>query len=162
MKLKNGILYLAAIAISALSFAAFADNLEIWDDTDYDSTFKISQGDCSATLLGKDGMTKGKGWSSVDLGAVTSLCDKNQDKCTVDLYMTDDCSGPIVATVTMDMSKGITSVDSKKVNGFFISKKQNSRGAFAISIIGGPSTPPSATTSATPAMPPAATPTTTK
>ena len=128
---------LAVLLVGFIPLAPFADNLEIWDDTDYNATFRVNQGDCSAVVLGKDGLTKAKSWSNVDMGAVISLCDKNQDKCSVDIYMTDDCTGSIVGTAIMNTAEGITSVESKKVDGFFVSRKRNVR-VFSISIIGGP------------------------
>ena len=137
MQIKNWVA-LSILTISVTPIVAFAaDNLEIWNNTTSDISFKINQGDCSATILGKDGLVKAQNWNSVDIGAVTSLCGNNATNCVVDLYTTGDCSGPIVGSATMDTSKGISAVDSKKVNGIFVSKKQDGR-LFSISIIGGP------------------------
>ena len=150
MKIKNWIVF-SLIAMSMAPLSTFAaDNLVIWNDTNSDATFKINQGDCSASILGKDGLVKSQNWSSVDIGAVTSLCGESATSCVVDIYMTGDCSGPIVGTATMDTTKGISAVDSKKVNGVFVSKKQDGR-LFSISIIGGPalSSPTNGATSTT-------------
>ncbi len=103
---------------------------------DFAATFKFNDGDCSSEILGVTGLIKSRAWNMYTNDMLKNLCGDNQSNCKVDIYMTKDnkCDGPIVATIMFDIQKGMISVDSKKMNGFYVYKS----GDNAVTIEGGP------------------------
>lgn len=65
---------------------------------------------CSATLLGNKGITApGEQNHKIPENDINLAC-MSRSKCVADVYMTKDCSGPKIATVTFDVKTGIESI----------------------------------------------------
>lgn len=100
---------LLAIGISLPLFAQAAD-LTIVNNTYCPSTTITNNGACS-TILGDSGVTKPHSTNVVTAAKIFIACIVNQKNCKADIYMTDDCTGPKVATVTFDIyDAGIKSI----------------------------------------------------
>ncbi|MBV9575565.1 MAG: hypothetical protein JO149_02955, partial [Gammaproteobacteria bacterium] len=102
------------ISISSLPFLADAGNyastdLTIVNNTKNYSTSVINNGPCS-TILGDIGVTKPNSTSIVPSDEVKFACTLNESNCAADVYMTNNCSGPKIATVIFDTDAGIKSV----------------------------------------------------
>lgn len=94
--------------IAAQSFAAQA--LTIVNNTNQDSTSKINGGLCS-TVFGSDGVTKAHSTHVVSDKIVALACMGNSSNCKADIYMTNNCSGPVIATAVFDTNTGVKSID---------------------------------------------------
>lgn len=107
---------IAGVLGMGMSFSAFAgSDLHIFNNTKYDSTSKINDGMCSKDIpesLG-GGVTKAGEKKTVPSKAIGFACFGHSSDCKADVYMTADCSGPIVSTVMFDTSKGIKSITPK-------------------------------------------------
>lgn len=117
---------LLVFGLSSLSFAT----LTIKNETKFDSTAVINKGMCSKWLSG--GVTKA-GTTNVIADWVLNLaCRKDKENCHADVYMTNDCSGPIVGTAEFSLTKGVRDInvidkahfDVTKQGPFFIVLKQ--------------------------------------
>lgn len=95
----------AFIANSDLT-SDFASDLTIVNDTNRDSTSIINHGLCS-TILGDSGVTKAHSTNVVAASTVKKACFFNKTNCQADVYMTNNCTGPKVATVIFDISTGV-------------------------------------------------------
>lgn len=147
---KAVVFLIAGMAFSAIPLAAFADPavFSITNNTSYDTTFIINHGDCSVDLMGVAGLIKANTWNSISPDVLNNLCGNAKNNCVIDIYMTkqNKCDGSPVATIVLDTQKGISSVDNKKVNGFFVVKSLS----MGISITGGPIQPAGNTSTSTP------------
>jgi hypothetical protein len=110
--LKNKLSAIGALLMSttliALPITARAD-LTIVNNTDYDSTSVVNGGACS-TILGQAGITKAHSSNTLDYILMRIACGMHPSDCVAEVYMTDNCSGPVVATVTMDIDNGISNI----------------------------------------------------
>jgi len=88
---------------------AYAD-LTIVNNTDYDSTCIVNDGACS-TILGDIGITHAHSTNSLDYVLLRIACGLHPDNCHADVYMSNDCSGPKVGTVVMNINDGISSIE---------------------------------------------------
>jgi|SRR3990167_2091461 len=95
-------------------------SLTIDNQTDYYSTAKLNGAACS-TILGDTGITKPHSVNTVSDLNVGIGCIMNKKNCKAELYMTNNCSGNVVAIIMFDTSKGIKSIDNKGIDGFSIS-----------------------------------------
>jgi hypothetical protein len=100
------------LGISSLPLLAHAANsLTIKNNTPQDSTAIINNGSCSANALGEKGITKGGGGeNTIDSFVIWYACYSNPHNCKADVYMTNNCTGPKVATVLFDTDTGIKSI----------------------------------------------------
>lgn len=103
---------MSVIAICSMPLMAQADDLVINNTTDFFSTSVINNGSCS-TILGETGITKPRSVNTVSSKTVKLACLFNQANCKADVYMTNNCTGPVIATAVLDTSKGIKSVEMK-------------------------------------------------
>jgi hypothetical protein len=99
---------LMSTSLLALPITARAD-LTIVNNTDQDSTSIVNGGACS-TILGEIGITRAHSSNTLDYIIMRIACGMHPNDCVADVYMTDNCSGPKVATVTMDINKGISTI----------------------------------------------------
>lgn len=115
----------ASIALPALSHAmdslapstTTGSGLTIVNNTDEDSTSIINTSLCSDRLpLGKgitkrrDPVTKTPTVNTIDSSLINFACMANKTQCKAVVYMTNNCSGPVVAQVVFDTEKGVQSV----------------------------------------------------
>jgi hypothetical protein len=96
----------ASLIIAALPFSANAAGLTIDNKTDFDSTSVLNNGACS-TILGADGITKAHTKKTVASSRVRLACLGHWSNCKAVVYMTNNCTGPAVATVYFDVNTGI-------------------------------------------------------
>lgn len=101
----------AIIGLSCLSTIAAAGNLIITNNTDEPST-TVTNGKCSTQWLGEGGITKPHEKRELKETQLRVACGKDHlDNCVADVYMTNNCTGPVIATVTLDTKKdGIKNV----------------------------------------------------
>lgn len=111
--LKKIISAVVATTLIALPLLAQAD-LVIVNKTNHDSTSIINGGGCSADLLpdGK-GITPAGQTNTIPSFGVSVAC-LGTFPCTGDVYMTNDCSGPVVATVTITEDNTVSDIQPGK------------------------------------------------
>ncbi len=126
MKLTS--MFYRSIAIAAffafplLSFAGYG--FYVANDTTYDGSYKAGT-KCSTTEFGVAGLATKKSLSGINDTLTATLCGDAKTNCVMDVYMTKDCSGPTIATVTFDQDKGIVNLDIKKGTGFVVNKQSD-------------------------------------
>lgn len=117
--------------LGTLPLMVNAADLTIVNNTNRDSTSIINGGACS-TILGAHGITRAHSTNVVPSSVVTFACLANRSNCKADVYMTANCTGPVVATAYFDTKSGIKVVtlhdNSYTVTG----------GGFQVTIDGGP------------------------
>jgi len=102
---------IAALVAAFLPAAAQAAGLTIKNDTDKDSTSVINNGACS-TILGESGVTRAHTEKTVPEYKIRIACMRHSHDCKADVYMSDNCKGPVVAKVIFDVSTGIKNVEN--------------------------------------------------
>ena len=117
------------VCLSPLTVSANA--LTITNNTKLDSTCIINDGVCS-TILGEGGITRAGHTNVIAESKMKLACIFHLSNCKADVYMTDNCTGPKVATVMMDLSTGIKSID------IFDNRYQANFSGFTVSVSGGP------------------------
>ena len=104
---------LIALSLSSITMLAQAGDLDliIGNFTDKDSTCVINDSACS-TILGADGITKaGDHAHHINENVIKyAACLGNWENCKADVYMTNNCTGPKIATVIFDVNKGVKSI----------------------------------------------------
>lgn len=115
-------LALSLIIFPTLSYSGQA--FEISNHTASDATFIVNH-DCSALVLGARGIIKPKQDQKLDEHIVTSLCANSGKICTIDFYLSNNCTGSVAATVVLHLEKGVQTLDSKKDSGISLSKKSD-------------------------------------
>lgn len=96
----------ASIIIAALPFTASAAGLTIDNQTDFDSTSVLNNGACS-TILGSDGITKAHTRKTVSESKIRLACIGHWSNCKAEVYMSNNCTGPVVATAYFDTKTGL-------------------------------------------------------
>lgn len=104
MFLKKTALMGAALALLSMPLIANADLLTT-NNTDEDSTVKVTSGKFHPCAGSIGQFTPAHGELRTPWGQVRGLCLSSGDICTADLYMTKDCTGPVVGVATLDLSK---------------------------------------------------------
>lgn len=127
--------YLASLLIIGtinLPLSTYAGNLIVSNNTNQDSTSIINHGACSNTLPGGIGITHAHQTNSVPETILKLACLTNTTNCQADVYMTSNCTGPAIGTVTLNVSTGITGVYNIPGSGYVING-----GGFNIQVSGG-------------------------
>ncbi len=118
-KLKGFGAVTLASCVFSLPLTAQA-NLTIENQTAFPSTCKINNqhGDaqCSSTIP-TYGVTQAHTINSIPHGIIWGGCLANLHNCTAEVYMTDNCTGPIVATAVFDITTGIKNIASTPEGG---------------------------------------------
>lgn len=109
MFLKKYLSALLLIGSVSLSVHAIAGDLTIANNTNHDSTCIINNGACS-NIMGAVGVTHAHTTNVVPEKLVTKACMFNKINCTAAVHMTNNCTGPTVAIVVLDVVKGIKEV----------------------------------------------------
>lgn len=125
--MKKTISLITLLSIPMISFA----DLTITNNTNLDSTSIINRGLCSATLP-TGGVTKAHTTNVISSFNLGLACVRDQRNCKADVYMTNNCTGPIIATVILDTKTGIKSVEMKDENYTITADK------FKVVLSGGP------------------------
>jgi len=138
-KLKPLGLAAATFCVLALPLAAKAD-LVIDNQTFFPSTSKINNQAGHAQCSNKIpvyGITPAHSKNTIPQGIIWGACIANLHACTAEVYMSNDCSGPIIATAVFDINSGIQSINNLYgEDGFMLANPP--RSAFYIDIMGGP------------------------
>lgn len=121
-----------------LPVIASASTLVIDNHSTRDSTLKVTNGTntaCSSKLL-TNGVTKANnGHTEVSEGNMNMLCGANKDNCLADIYMTNDCSGPVIAKAKFSTTRGIQDLKEQGDTPFTFTF---TTGGFYMLIEGGP------------------------
>ncbi|HSW70594.1 MAG TPA: hypothetical protein VLH77_01285 [Gammaproteobacteria bacterium] len=123
----------------ALPFTAQA-NLTIDNQTFFPSTCKINNqsghAQCSNTIP-VYGITQPHSKNIIPQGIIWGACLANLHACTAEVYMTNNCTGPVIATAVFDISSGIKTINNLYgEEGFMLANPP--RSPFYIDIMGGP------------------------
>lgn len=117
---KSIVISLIAVGFVATPVIALAGDLHIDNNTTKDSTTRI-HGICSTTLLGADGVTKAKDHNKVTPHWKLLIACGGSGACRADVYMTNNCSGSVVANVDFNTETGLQNVtmlsSSYKITG---------------------------------------------
>jgi hypothetical protein len=89
---------------------ALAAEVTIHNNTDQPSTSIINNGICSSYLPGGIGVTQPHSVNTIPSVTVYSACWADRDNCKADIYMTSDCSGPLIGKVTLSVSEGVKDI----------------------------------------------------
>ena len=117
-----------------LSSMAFASDLTLINHSNHDSTSVMNNGPCSADILGDKGVTRAHSINVVPDKILNTACILNKLNCKAEVHMTSDCTGPIIATVILDVKKGIKSITpSKNTDGYTVTGS-----GFTATVDGGP------------------------
>lgn len=106
--MKKGLSLIVLLSIPMISFA----DLSITNNTNLDSTSIINRGLCSATLP-TGGVTKAHTTNKISSFNLGLACVRDARNCRADVYMTNNCTGGVIATVILDTKTGIKSVEMK-------------------------------------------------
>lgn len=129
LKKKFGII--SAISISFFAHAALANDLVIQNNTNYYSSSVINGGMCSSNIPGGSGVTAPHSRNVVKDFIMRTACFQNSSNCQADVYMTNNCTGQIIATVFYDVNNGIKSITVKD-SSYFVNSS-----AYYVEINGG-------------------------
>jgi len=106
---KKTVISLILAGLSMVPFYAYANDLIISNNTNFPSTSVINHGLCS-TILKEAGVVKPHEQNHVVPGdKVKWACTIFPSNCQADVYLTDNCQGPLIASVTFDVNSGIKS-----------------------------------------------------
>jgi hypothetical protein len=83
----------------------------VTNNTDLNSTGIINGGFCSSNF-GEQGIIKAHSSITIYKSQLQLACGTNTQACTTDLYMSNDCSGPKVGTITLNIDEGVTKVEA--------------------------------------------------
>lgn len=138
-KLKRAAIATLTCCTLSLPLSAQAD-LIIDNQTFFPSTCKINNqkgnAQCSNTIP-IYGVTQAHSKNTIPQGIIWGGCLANLHDCTAEVYMTDNCTGPIVATAVFDINSGIKSLVNTAGSNFVLSDRRP-QNAFYIDIMGGP------------------------
>lgn len=128
-----------SLCLLSVPLVAKAD-LTIDNQTFFPSTSKINNqsgnAQCSNTIP-VYGITQPQTKNVIPQGIIWGACLANLHACSAEVYMSDNCTGPAVATVVFDISTGIQSISNLYgPEGFMIANPP--RNSFYIDIMGGP------------------------
>ena len=111
---------MATVLIAGTSpLFAYTPDLTIENKTIYPSTSVLNGGLCSTSILGADGITPPKSKKVIKGYQIRLACMLNLENCKADVYMTNNCTGDVISTVTLSVNTGIKAVTPPK-NGFVI------------------------------------------
>lgn len=105
-KLVAGLLFGLSLNVYAVS------NLVIVNQTNADSTARINGGLCSNDIPGGGGITYAHSTNTISASVIGGACFFTPHNCRADVYMTDDCSGPMIGSVLFDKNTGVQSISS--------------------------------------------------
>lgn len=120
-------------AAMSLPVVAQANDLTTVNNSNHDSTCVVNNGPCSTILGEKYGVTKAHSTNTIPSSKVWLACVRDTKNCKANVYMTNNCSGPVVGTVTLNTDTGVTNVYNTPGSGYVISSQP---GTFTVTING--------------------------
>jgi hypothetical protein len=109
MKLATMLSSVFAVGMVSLSPLALAvQPLTLHNNTDFPSTTVANNGPCSNILA--DGVTPAHTspeGHQVSVKSIKAACILNPRNCNARVYLSGNCSGPVIANVTFDIDSGI-------------------------------------------------------
>ncbi|RDI46057.1 hypothetical protein [Aquicella lusitana] len=124
MKIKKP-LFLLAAAAGILPAIAHAD-ISVANNTNSYATAHVGF-ICSSIV--NDGVIKPHSSLNISQSIIDLYC---VGSCKTDIYMSKNCSGKSVATVSVDQHKGVTGISNHNVNGYYVAG-----GGYSASVNGG-------------------------
>lgn len=117
MSIKKTVFMIAASVCSIIPLQVSAGDLIINNRSDYDSTSIINNGACS-NILGEVGIARKHTEHNVVPDAkIRFACKMDSKNCRADVKISNNCTGPKVASVLFDVDTGIkqpvTSLDPR-------------------------------------------------
>lgn len=97
---------MVVIGLSCFSSLAFAVGLTIHNTTNEPSTCKTAKG-CSSDLLGAVGVTPAHSSRPYSDAKIRIACKDQLENCKADVYMSSNCTGPVVASATFALHGGL-------------------------------------------------------
>lgn len=99
--------FLFLFILSLFPIICFADDIHLLNNTNFYGTAHVSYSPCSSAA-GDTGIMHPHGTLVVPGSAITAFC--GPFSCDAHLYMSKDCSGKEVATITISSRKGIIAI----------------------------------------------------
>lgn len=102
----NSVIAVGTISLSSLALAA--QPLIIHNNTDFPSTTVTNNGPCSNIL--SDGITPPHtppAGHTVSVKSIKAACILNSENCAARVYLSNNCSGAAIASVTFSINTGI-------------------------------------------------------
>ncbi len=133
---------LGAVALCTLSLPLTAKaDLTINNQTFFPSTAKINNqkgnAECSDGIP-IYGITPPHSKNVIPKGIIWGACLADLHSCTAEIYMTNNCSGPAIATAVFDIFSGIQSITNNYNPEGFMLLADPERDPFYIEVMGGP------------------------
>lgn len=130
MKIKS-LALLGAIVLSTASFAAYAkaQDMTINNNTNNVATASAGISPCSGSI-GDRGIIKPHNNVVIPSWAIGMYCTSD---CKAQVYMSKNCSGKSIATVTANVREGVKKIENHSVDGY-----QVAGSGFNMTIEGGP------------------------
>ncbi len=127
MKLRtiiNSILAVGTISLSSLALAS--PSLTIHNNTDFPSTVVTNDNACSSGIPNGEGVTPKHDSRTIDGKKVRAACILNTKRCKADVYLSDNCTGAVIATAYFDVDTGlIGDPESKPGSEYCVRKNQS-------------------------------------
>ena len=100
------------VSFYSSSIITFASDIQIYNDTNFFATSRINGGKCSnEPPLGNDGVTQPCQKPHIVSEKLLNLvCWKNKTPCTADVYLTNNCTGPVIATVLVNLKENTLNI----------------------------------------------------
>lgn len=111
---------MVVIGLSCFTSLAFAKELKIINNTSEASTCKTAKG-CSTDLLGVVGITPAHDSRTYSAAKIRIACKDHLDNCVADVYMTNNCTGPVIASAAFGLDAGLISITPKAGNNYQVS-----------------------------------------
>lgn len=127
--------FLSSLLMVGLSLPLFAqaNDLTITNNTDQDSTSRINQGMCSKDILGPNGITYKHSTRVIKNVQIKVACMAKPEDCKADVYMTNNCTGNVITTISYSVTKGILG-HTPVLDGYELTIDN----AFKVTLNGGP------------------------
>lgn len=133
MRIKK-LIFMLGIVLSSTPLYAHAHEISMKNNTKAYATGKLeslTKSPCSSTVSG--GVVQPNGSVNLPQSVLDLYC--GIKTCTGYVYVTKNCSGEAIATVTIDKEKGVTNVHNNNVQGYYVTKYDG----HSVSLDGGPS-----------------------
>lgn len=110
---------MVVIGLGCFTSVAFAKELKIINNTNEASTCRTAKG-CSTDLLGMVGITPAHDNRTYSDAKIRIACKDQLENCVADVYMTNNCTGPVVASAAFALHSGLISITPKAGNNYTV------------------------------------------
>ena len=104
--LTNSMVVIGLSCFSSLAFAKPPAALIIYNNTNEASTCRTHMG-CSTDLMGAEGVTPAHSLKEFSDAKIRIACKDRLENCVAEVYMTNNCTGPVVASATFALKSGL-------------------------------------------------------